>query len=166
MLRPSRLPTVAVRADDGVTPTYVTRIFQGYRDWKFISVTHGEGELNDIRVILGNAIAISAYRGNRLPFLTVIARLAWKLIPSEETTKCLAVPNPSFPGSRPPGIYSLWSKTRRSTRPRAAAIQTSGLAISPSLTTPLNGGEPIGVSPSSGRSLDQFNKLRLRFTPT
>ena len=34
-------------------PIFVTKIPDGYRDWRFISVAHEEGQLNDIRVILG-----------------------------------------------------------------------------------------------------------------
>ncbi|HEV7775988.1 MAG TPA: cytochrome P460 family protein, partial [Luteibacter sp.] len=40
----------------------------GYRDWKLISVAHEEGELNDLRAILGNDIAVKAYREGTLPF--------------------------------------------------------------------------------------------------
>jgi hypothetical protein len=34
----------------------------GYRDWKLISVAHEEGNLNDLRAIVGNDVAIKAYR--------------------------------------------------------------------------------------------------------
>lgn len=61
----------------------------GYRDWKLISVAHEEGKLNDIRAILGNDIAIRAYREGTLPFPdgAIIARLAWKYTSSEENDK-------------------------------------------------------------------------------
>ena len=61
----------------------------GYRDWRLVSVAHEEGNLNDIRAILGNDVAIKAYRGGRLPFPdgTIIARLAWSYVPSEENDK-------------------------------------------------------------------------------
>jgi len=39
-------------------PIFVKTIPPGYRDWKFVSVTHEEGTLNDIRVILGNDMAV------------------------------------------------------------------------------------------------------------
>jgi Cytochrome P460 len=70
-------------------PLFGIKIFPGYRDWKLISVAHEEGNLNDIRAILGNDIAITAYRKNKLPFPdgTVIARIAWKDVPSEENDK-------------------------------------------------------------------------------
>jgi Cytochrome P460 len=45
--------------------------------------------LNDLRAVLGNDIAIKAYREQRLPFPdgAIIARLAWSYIPSEENNK-------------------------------------------------------------------------------
>jgi hypothetical protein len=77
------------RNDEGATPIFGIRIFPGYRDWKLISVAHEEGSLNDIRAILGNDKAIKAYRHSKLPFPdgTVIARIAWKDVPSEENNK-------------------------------------------------------------------------------
>ena len=61
-------------------PVFVTKIPAGYRDWKFVSVAHEAGELNDIRTILGNEPAIKAYRAGKLPFPegTIIARIAWR----------------------------------------------------------------------------------------
>src|SRR6476469_8006416 len=47
---------------------FVTEIPGGYRDWKVVSVAHEAGDLNDIRAILGNDIAIKAYREGKLPF--------------------------------------------------------------------------------------------------
>ena len=61
----------------------------GYRDWGLISVAHEEGNLNDLRAILGNGVAINAYREGKLPFPdgAIIARLAWSYVPSEENNK-------------------------------------------------------------------------------
>ena len=58
----------------------------GYRDWRLISVAREEGALDDIRAVLGNDIAIKAYRGAKPPFPegTIIARLAWSYDASEE----------------------------------------------------------------------------------
>jgi hypothetical protein len=77
------------RAAGEAAPIFGIKVFPGYRDWKLISVAHEEGNLNDIRAILGNDIAIKAYRADKLPFPdgTVIARIAWKDIPSEENNK-------------------------------------------------------------------------------
>jgi len=68
---------------------FVKEIPPGYRDWKLISVAHEEGTLNDIRAILGNDVAVKAYREGKLPFPdgAIIARLAWEYLPSEENNK-------------------------------------------------------------------------------
>ena len=52
-------------------------------------MAHEEGDLNDIRAILGNDVAIKAYREAKLPFPdgTIIARLAWSHDASEENNK-------------------------------------------------------------------------------
>ncbi len=54
-----------------------------HRHWPLIAVAHEEGKLNDLRAILGNDIAIKAFRkGNATyPDGTIIARLAWGLSP-------------------------------------------------------------------------------------
>src|SRR5215217_149222 len=61
----------------------------GYRDWRLISVAREEGSLDDIRAVLGNDAAIKAYREGTRPFPdgTIIARLAWAHLPSEENNK-------------------------------------------------------------------------------
>jgi hypothetical protein len=68
---------------------FVTEIPAGYRDWKLISVAREEGSIDDIRAVLGNDIAIKAYREGKLPFPegAIIARLAWSLDSSEENNK-------------------------------------------------------------------------------
>lgn len=76
-------------ASENAAPVFVKEIPPGYRDWKLISVAHEEGTLNDIRAILGNDVAITAYREGELPFPegAIIARLAWEYLPSEENNK-------------------------------------------------------------------------------
>jgi hypothetical protein len=76
------------QADRQVAPNGV-KIPPGYRDWRLISVAHEEGNLNDLRGILGNDVAIKAAREGKLPFPdgTIIARLAWSYDPLEESTK-------------------------------------------------------------------------------
>jgi hypothetical protein len=41
-------------------PIFGVKIPAGYRDWTLISVAHEEGDLNDLRAILCNDIAIKA----------------------------------------------------------------------------------------------------------
>jgi len=77
------------QADGEAAPIFGIKIPSGYRDWRLISVAHEEGKLNDLRAILGNDVAIKAYREGKLPFPdgTIIARLAWSYVPSEENNK-------------------------------------------------------------------------------
>ena len=84
-------------------PIFVTKIPPGYRDWRLISVAHEEGNLNDIRAILGNDVAIKAYREKKLPFPegTIIARIAWNYVPSEENNKVFGRTQSFVPGSAP-----------------------------------------------------------------
>jgi hypothetical protein len=76
-------------SDGEAAPLYGIKIPAGYRDWKLISVAHEEGSNNDLRAVLGNDVAIKAYREGTLPFPdgTVIARLAWSYVSSEENNK-------------------------------------------------------------------------------
>jgi hypothetical protein len=76
-------------ADEETSPIFGIKIPPGYRDWKLISVAHEAGNLNDLRAVLGNDVAIKAYREGPLPFPdgTIIARLAWTYVPSEENNK-------------------------------------------------------------------------------
>jgi hypothetical protein len=68
------------------SPIFGVKIPPGYRDWRVISVAHEAGNNNDLRAILGNDVAIKAYRDGKLPFPdgTIIVRLAWSYVPSEE----------------------------------------------------------------------------------
>jgi len=70
-------------------PIFVKTIPVGYRDWKVVSVAHEAGELNDIRAVLGNDIAIKAYREGKLPFPegAIVGRIAWSYVASEENNK-------------------------------------------------------------------------------
>jgi hypothetical protein len=52
-------PFTAGKADDEGSPIYDVKIPAGYRDWSVVNVAHEAGELNDLRVVLGNAIGIS-----------------------------------------------------------------------------------------------------------
>ena len=58
------------QADGEAAPIFGVKIPPGYRDWRLISVAHEEGNLNDLRAILGNDIAIKAYREGKFPSRT------------------------------------------------------------------------------------------------
>lgn len=72
-----------------VAPIFVKDIPSGYRDWKVVSVAHEAGDLNDIRAVLGNDIAIKAYREGKLSFPegAIVGRIAWSYVASEENNK-------------------------------------------------------------------------------
>src|SRR5271167_908385 len=77
-------------ADGTAAPVFdIYQMPAGYRDWKVVSVAHEAGNLNDLRAVLGNDIAVKAYREGKLPFPdgTIIARLAWSYVPSEENNR-------------------------------------------------------------------------------
>jgi hypothetical protein len=74
------------QADGEASPIYGVKIPAGFREWSLINVAHEAGNLNDFRVVLGNAIAMKAFQDGTLPFPdgTFIARLAWKYVPPDE----------------------------------------------------------------------------------
>ncbi len=90
-------------ADGEAAPIFGVKIPPGYRDWRLISVAHEEGNLNDLRAILGNDPAIKTYRETKLPFPdgTIIARIAWSYVPSEENNKVFGRPQSFVPGPAP-----------------------------------------------------------------
>jgi hypothetical protein len=75
--------------DKKAAPIFGAKVPAGYRNWKLISVAHEEGNLDDLRAVLGNDVAINADRSGKLPFPdgTIIARLAWRHVPSEENNR-------------------------------------------------------------------------------
>jgi len=81
--------TASRHSDQEATPIFVTEIPPGYRDWKFISVAHEEGNLNSFASILGNDLAIKAFREQKLPFPdgAIIAALHYRFDSSEENNK-------------------------------------------------------------------------------
>src|SRR6202050_2149337 len=80
-------------ADEQAAPIYGIKIPAGDRDWTLISVARIGGNINDMRAKLGNDMAIKAYREKKMPFPdgTIIARLAWRQVRSEENNKDLRI---------------------------------------------------------------------------
>jgi hypothetical protein len=83
------MASTAGGADDDASPMYGVTIPPGYRHWELVSVAHEAATYNDLRAVLGNAVAMPAFRNGTLPFPdgTIIARLAWKYVPSAENNK-------------------------------------------------------------------------------
>jgi len=58
----------AARTNDKVSPIYGVTIPAGYRQWELVSVAHEAGDYDDLRAMLGNAVAMTAFRNGTLPF--------------------------------------------------------------------------------------------------
>ena len=82
-------------------PVYLLTIPDGYRDWRWISSAHEEGNLHSIGAILGNDVAIEAYRKGQLPFPdgSIIAALHYRHVPSEENNKVFGQAQSFVPGT-------------------------------------------------------------------
>lgn len=79
-----------------VSPIYGVTIPDGYRHWEFIAPAHESPPLDELRVVVGNDIAIKAYRDGTLPFPdgSVLVKLAWKHTQSKEFPPAF-VPGPA-----------------------------------------------------------------------
>ena len=93
----------------------VTGLPAGYRDWKLVSVAHEAGDLNDLRAVLGNDIAIKAYREGKLPFPdgAIIARLAWSYVPSAENDKVFGRLQSFVAGAPKEGVQFMVKDSRK-----------------------------------------------------
>jgi hypothetical protein len=106
---------VAAQApDDQAAPIYGVKLPEGYRDWKLVSVAQENGQNNDIRAILGNEIAIKAYRENIRPFPdgAIIARLAWRYESSPRNDSVFPAPQ-SFVAGPPTNVQISVKDSRR-----------------------------------------------------
>jgi hypothetical protein len=94
---------ISGQASSDTTPVSSVTLPPDYREWKLISVAHEEGNLNDLRAILGNDIAYQAARDKILPFPNgaIIARVAWRYTPSEENNKVFGREQSLSPDHRP-----------------------------------------------------------------
>ena len=91
---------VSGQSDGEAAPIYGIKLPQGYRDWHLISVKQltGAGGLKQLRAELGNDIATTAYREEKLPFPdgAIIAALHWNEVLADADNKVLAS---GFPGA-------------------------------------------------------------------
>lgn len=97
------------------SPVFVTEIPPGYRDWKLISVAREEGDLDDIRAILGNEVAIKAYREGKLPFPdgSIIVRLAWSYLSSDENNEAFGRAQSFVAGAPKNGVQFMVKDTAK-----------------------------------------------------
>jgi len=95
------LVTASGNADENSAPVYLTKIPPGYRDWRFVSVAHEAGNLHSYSAVLGNDVAIKAYREGKLPFPdgAIIAGLHYRYVPSEENNAVFGMKQSFVPGA-------------------------------------------------------------------
>lgn len=107
--------TASQNSDEEAAPVFVKTIPPGYRDWRLISVAHEEGKLDDIRAILGNDIAINAYREGKFPFPegTIIARLAWSHDASDENNKAFGQVQSFVAGAPKNGVQFMVKDSKK-----------------------------------------------------
>jgi Cytochrome P460 len=88
------------QANGEAAPIFVTKIPPGYRDWRLISLAHEEGNLHSLGAVLGNDVAIKAYREGKLPFPdgAIIAALHYSHVPSDENNKVFGQSQSFVPG--------------------------------------------------------------------
>ncbi|MGO4112301.1 cytochrome P460 family protein [Rhizobium ruizarguesonis] len=109
---------VSVGAASGVSdnpsPIYGVSLPQGYRNWQMITVAHEAGKNNDIRGILGNDIAMKAFREGTRPFPdgTVLARLAYVYKSSPENDAVFPAPQ-SFVAGDPTNVQISVKASKR-----------------------------------------------------
>jgi hypothetical protein len=108
-------PPASGQSDGDAAPIFGIKLPAGYRDWRLISVAHEEGKLNDLRAILGNDIAIKAYREGTLPFPdgTIIARLAWDYVPLEESAQAFGQPQSFVAGPPKNGVQFMVKDSKK-----------------------------------------------------
>ncbi|WP_114240310.1 cytochrome P460 family protein [Dyella sp. C9] len=84
------MATMAFAADlmgkSQASPIYGVTLPDGYRQWELIAPAEEAAPLDELRVVVGNAAALKAYRSQSLPFPdgAVLVKLAWKRKPSPE----------------------------------------------------------------------------------
>ena len=95
-------------------PIFVTNIPPGYRDWRLISVAHEEGNFHSFSAVLGNDLAIQAYREGKVPFPdgAIIAALHYRHVPSEENNKVFGQAQSFVPGT-PTNIQFMVKDTKK-----------------------------------------------------
>jgi hypothetical protein len=108
------MATASGGAADDAVPIYGIKIPAGYRDWRLISVAHEEGTLHSIGAVLGNDVAIKAYRAGTLPFPdgTIIAALHYGHVASEENNKVFGDPQ-SFVAGPPTNIQFMVKDSKK-----------------------------------------------------
>jgi hypothetical protein len=91
--------------EGNASPVFGVQLPEGYRNWQVVSVAHEAGNNNDIRAILGNDVAMRAFRDGIRPFPdgTIVARLAYRYEASEQNNAIFGQPQ-SFVAGPPTNV--------------------------------------------------------------
>ena len=99
---------------DNKSSMFVTEVPPRYRDFKLVSVAREEGTLDDVRAILGNDVAIKAYReGKPFPDGTIIVRLAWSFDASEENDRIFGKHQSHVAGAPKNGVQFMVKDSKK-----------------------------------------------------
>lgn len=79
------VPAPGTGGETAKSPGFGVTIPDGYRNWQVVAPSH-RPDKDEVRVILGNDLAMKAYRAKTLPFPdgSILAKLAWKRVKSAE----------------------------------------------------------------------------------
>ena len=85
------------------------RLPKGCRDWKLVTVAREEGDIDDIRAILGNDVALDAFKAGakQYPDGSIISRVACALVASEENNKAFGQQQSFVTGPPKNGVQLL-----------------------------------------------------------
>jgi hypothetical protein len=115
-------------------PSYGVKLPAGYRDWRVVSVAHETANFNSFAVVLGNDVAIKAYRAGTLPFPdgAIVLALHYKHTPSDENNKVFGQAQ-SFVAGPPTNIQFLVKDSKKyvATGGWAFAQFNAGKAVDP-----------------------------------
>jgi len=91
----------SVPAPGHADAAYVTEIPTGYREWQWVSSAHEAGSLNSLGAVLGNDIAIKAFREGKQPYPdgAIIAALHYHHVASDENNKVFGQAQSFVPGT-------------------------------------------------------------------
>jgi hypothetical protein len=128
-----RAPASA-QTDAPAAPNYGVKLPAGYRDWRLVSVAHEEGSLHSFAMVLGNDVAIKAYREKTLPFPdgAIVLSLHYSHVPSDENNKVFGQAQSFVPGA-PTNVQFMVkdSKKYAATGGWAFAQFNDGKAVAP-----------------------------------
>jgi hypothetical protein len=160
MLLSTTVTMAAIVAPETASPIYGVQLPEDYRQWQVISVAHEAGNLNDIRVILGNELAVETYRSGRRPFPdgAILARVAWKLVPSARNNAIFGQPQ-SFVAGDPTNVQIEVKDSRSLPRPVGGDTVSSRMAGQ--ILTRRSSGHVIAAIRSCRRSMTLSSRTTL-----